>query len=287
MLEFANSVDPLLVKAGGGAKDLEIREVKGKRGNYLIVHLLVDVRDAMGANAVNTMCEKISLKLEEITGGKHRLRILSNLAVHRTVQVSAIWNKEDLGGAENIERILDAYDFAQHDAFRACTHNKGIMNGMSAVTVATGNDWRALEAGAHAFAARNGNYTTLSWAEKTSEGNLKVSMEIPLAIGIVGGATKIHPLAQVSLKILNVKTANELAEIIASVGLANNVAAVRALAMEGIQEGHMKLHARNLAMSVGAQGKEIEKIAEKMIQQKQVRMDTAQELLKEIRKNKK
>ncbi|MDO8427962.1 MAG: hydroxymethylglutaryl-CoA reductase, degradative [Candidatus Diapherotrites archaeon] len=284
LLILANSFDPLLVKMGGGAKDIEVREVQGKRGNYLVVHLLVDVRDAMGANAVNTMCEKISSNLEEITGGEKRLRILSNLAIHRTVKVSGVWSKEDLGGLEAVERILDAFDFAQNDMFRACTHNKGIMNGISAVTVATGNDWRAIEAGAHAFAARNGNYTTLSWAEKTQEGNLKVSMEIPLAVGIVGGATKVHPLAQLSLKILNIKTASELAEIIACVGLANNVAAVRALAMEGIQEGHMKLHAKNMAVSVGAQGKEIEKIAEEMIKIKQVRMDIAEKLLKEIRK---
>src|SRR3989344_3582020 len=251
ILEKATAVDSTLVKFGGGPRKLEGKVISTKRGKMIILHLLVDVRDAMGANAVNTMCERISPIIEEISGGETRLKIISNLAVHRTVKAKAVWGKEALG-EETIERILDAYEFAANDEFRACTHNKGIMNGIDAVVIATGNDFRAVEAGCHAFASRSGKYKPLTKYSKDRKGNLIGEIEIPMAVGIIGGATKTHPLAQINLKILGVKSASELAEIIASVGLAQNFAAMKALATEGIQRGHMKLHAKNIAITAGA-----------------------------------
>jgi hydroxymethylglutaryl-CoA reductase len=279
LIALGNTADPLLVKFGGGVKDIEVKELQGRNGSYLIVQVLVNVQDAMGANAVNTICEKLTPRLEELSQGIHRVRILSNYAVHRTVNVDATWKKEELGGRDVIEKMLDVYELAKSDVFRACTHNKGIMNGIDAVVMATGNDCRAVEAGAHAYASRNGRYESLSVFEKTKKGDLKVSMEIPMAVGIVGGTTKVHPVAQLSLKMLGVKKANELAEVIACVGLANNVAAVKALATVGIQKGHMRLHAKNIAMSAGAKGKDIDRVASEMVKRNEVRMDVAEDLL--------
>ena len=282
IIELANAQDKILVSLGGGAKDIEVR----KAGSMLIFHLLVDVRDAMGANAVNTMVEAVAPLIEKITGGKAHLKILSNLAVHRIAEAEVVYRKEVVG-EENVDRVIKAYEFAALDIYRAATHNKGIMNGIDAVAIATGNDWRAIEAGAHSYAAMNG-YSPLTEWWKDKDGNLHGRIKMPLAVGIIGGATKVHPVARLSLKILGVKTARELAEIMASVGLAQNFAAIYALATKGIQAGHMKLHAQNIAVMAGAKGEEIDAVAMKMIEEGKIRMDRAQELLEEIRrKNKK
>ncbi len=283
ILALANEQDPILVKFGGGAVDLETRIVPSAIGDMLVIHLVVNTLDAMGANAVNTMAETIAPKIEELTGGDVRLRILSNLADKRIVRARAIFDKELLGGDEVVDGIIEAWAFAEADPYRAATHNKGIMNAISAITVATANDWRAIEAGAHAYAARFGYYGSLTTYEITEDGHLAGTIELPLALGTIGGATKIHPTAQVNLKIMDVKTAQELAAIVASVGLAQNLAALRALATEGIQKGHMKLHARNLAAQAGATGEEVDLIAQKMIERGKVRADVAEEILKEIR----
>jgi len=287
----ANSKDPVLVKLTGGAKDLQVRLLKNK---MIVVHLLVNCGDAMGANAVNTMLEAIAPGLEKITGAKARAKIISNLAVHRTVKAECVWSKKELEestkgqvkGEDVVEGILEMFDFASLDPFRATTHNKGIMNGIDAVVVATGNDWRCVEAGAHAFAAfGKKQYSPLTRYSKTSSGDLKGEIEMPMALGLVGGATKTHPVAKISLNILGVKTANELAEIATCVGLANNFAAMRAIATEGIQAGHMKLHARNVAVNAGASGELIEKIASQMVAEKSINAQRAGELLKEYQKN--
>jgi len=292
LVDLANQADPVLVKFGGGAKKIESRAIETKRGKMVIVHLLVDVKDAMGANAVNTMCETIAPELEKLSGGEARLRIISNLAVYRTVKAKATFSKKaleesfkegGLKGGEIIEHILDAYHFAANDAFRACTHNKGIMNGIDAVAIATGQDFRALEAGAHAFASLKGKYGTLTSYSKDREGNLVGEIEMPIAVGLVGGAVKTSPVAKIAVKILGIKTASELAEIMAAVGLAQNFAALRALATEGIQKGHMRLHAKNIAVMAGAKGKEIDEIAEKMAWERNIRADRAKELLKGFR----
>ncbi|MBI5159671.1 hydroxymethylglutaryl-CoA reductase, degradative [Candidatus Micrarchaeota archaeon] len=286
LLAFANEQDPMLVKFKGGAKKIEARQIVSIRGKMLIVHLLVDVRDAMGANAVNTMCEALSPKLEEITGGEARLRILSNLAIHRVARATAIWKKEEIG-AETVEGVLDAYAFAEADAFRCTTHNKGVMNGIDAVVLATGNDWRAVEAGAHAYASMKGKYSSLTKYAKDNNSNLVGSIELPLAVGLVGGATKTHPIARIAVKILGVKTASELAQVVASVGLAQNFSALRALATEGIQRGHMGLHARNVAIAAGATGSVVDEVAKKMVESRKVRADEAKKILEELAKTKK
>ena len=286
LLKKANDLDPVLVKFGGGAKDLEVRVVPSIIGDMLVVHLLVDCRDAMGANAVNTMAEGIAPDIEEITGGKVLLRIISNLADHRIVRARAIFDKEALGGEEVVDGIIAAYAFADADPYRAATHNKGIMNGITSLVLATGNDTRAIEAGAHAYASRFGYYGSLTTYEKNDDGDLVGTIELPMALGTIGGATRAHPTAQLSLKILGVKTAVELAQVAASLGLAQNLAALRALATEGIQKGHMKLHARNIAASVGATGELIDKIAKKMVEDKKIRMDYAEELLKQFTEKK-
>ena len=285
LLEIANLCDPVLVKFGGGARDLEARVISTEKGKMLVLHLLVDVRDAMGANAVNTMCEALSKPVAEISGGRVLLKILSNLAVRRTVKAHAVFAKEAIGGEKAVDDIVLAYQFAANDAYRATTHNKGVMNGIDAVVVATGNDWRAVEAGAHAFASLSGRYKPLTRYWKNSEGDLEGEIELPMAVGLVGGATKTHPVARVCVKILGVKSAGELAEIIASVGLAQNFAALRALATEGIQRGHMELHARNVAIAAGATGGLIDKVAARMISEKKVRADRAKEILEEMKKN--
>ena len=282
LLKIANEQDPLLNKLGGGAQDIEIREIQTKKGRMIILHLLVNVLDAMGANVVNTMAEAISPQVEEISGGKIYLRIVSNLAIHRLARSKATFDKEMLGGQEIVEGILNAYEFAQADPYRATTHNKGIMNGIIALTLATGNDTRAIESGAHAFASLNGQYSPLTKFELDSEGNLVGEIEVPLALGIIGGMTKIHPMARLALKILNVKSANELSQITAALGLAQNVAALRALAAEGIQKGHMALHSRNIAKIAGVPDELIEKVAKKMIEEKKIRVDYAKEILQKL-----
>ncbi len=285
LLKIANEQDPLLSELGGGAFEFEIRELMTRKGEMLILHLLVDVLDAMGANVVNTMAEIISSYIEEICGGKIYLRIVSNLATHRIAKSRATFDKELLGGVEVVEGILNAYEFALADPYRATTHNKGIMNGIVALTLATGNDTRAIESGAHAYAALSGQYSPLTKFQVDSDGNLVGEIELPLALGIIGGMTKIHPMARLALKILNINSANELSQIAAALGLAQNVAALRALAAEGIQRGHMTLHSRNIARLAGVPEKLIEKIANKLVEDKKIRVDYAKEILKRIDKN--
>ena len=278
ILEIANEQDPVLVNLGGGAKDLSVRVIDSVIGTMVIVHLYVDVRDAMGANAVNTMAEAVAPYLAEWTGGKVYLRILSNLADRRLVRSRVKVFKKDIG--ENaVDGIVAASAFADADPYRAATHNKGIMNGVIAVALATGQDHRALEAGAHSYAARWGIYTSLSIWEKDENGDLVGTLEMPMPVGLIGGAVKVHPIAKISLKILGVNTAKELAEIMGAVGLAQNFAALKALATEGIQKGHMKLHARNIAVMAGAKGELIDRIAEDMIREGRIRFDRAKELL--------
>jgi hydroxymethylglutaryl-CoA reductase len=290
LLDLANQTDPLIISLGGGARDVEVRIIeKSPAGPMLVLHLIYDTLDAMGANTVNTAAEVLAPTVEEITGGRVLLRILSNLADRRLARARCQVPAEALTfesegrtfeGREVAERITEAYAFAAADAYRATTHNKGIMNGVDAVVIATGNDWRAIEAGAHAYAARDGRYTSLSQWEKTPEGDLVGTLEMPMAVGIVGGATRVHPLPKVVLKILGVNTSRELAEIIVAVGLAQNLAALRALATEGIQRGHMSLHARQVAIAAGAAGDEIERVAAQLVQERTIRLDRAQEILR-------
>jgi len=282
ILRMANDQDPMLVRAGGGAKDIQCRVVDSFKGKMLIVHLLVDTRDAMGANAVNTMAEAVAPYVEEITGGRVYLRIISNLATTRLTRAVATFPKDALGGEEVVDAILEAYAFADADPYRAATHNKGIMNGIIAVAAATMNDTRALEAGAHAYASMGGRYRPLTRWEKSSKGDLMGSVEIPLAVGL-RAATAVHPVAKASVAILGVKTAQELSQIMASVGLAQNLAALRALATEGIQRGHMALHARNIAILAGAQGDEIDALADALAAEGRVRLDRAKEILAQMR----
>ena len=282
IFDMANKCDSVLVKFGGGVRDIETREIHTRRGVMLVVHLIVDVRDAMGANAVNTMSETVAPFLEEITGGSVRLRIITNLADRRVARARAVWDK-DLLGADTIERILDAYELAANDQYRCTTHNKGIMNGVDAVVVATANDFRAIEAGAHSYACRTGRYLPLTRYEKDAEGNLVGTIELPLALGLVGGATKTHPVAKVAVKIMGVKTTKEMAEVVASVGLAQNFAALRALSTEGIQKGHMRLHSRNIAVIAGAEGEHIDRVSQKMVEEKNINVSRAGEILEELK----
>ena len=286
IIRICNEKDPVLVKMGGGVKDVEVRIIETLEGTMVIVHLLIDTGDAMGANAVNTMAEAVAPYIEEITGGSVELRILSNLADHRLVRARAVWKKEDIGGQEVVDKILNAYAFAEADSYRAATHNKGIMNGIVPVVIATGNDTRAIESGAHSYAARKGRYTSLTTWEKDENGDLVGSIEMPMAVGLVGGATKIHPAAKTAVKILGIDTAAELGQIIACAGLANNLAAMKALATEGIQRGHMSLHARNLANTVGAKGEVLEIIVKQMVREKKVRIEYAQELFEKYTEGK-
>ncbi|MGO3742202.1 hydroxymethylglutaryl-CoA reductase, degradative [Kerstersia sp.] len=289
ILALANSRDALLQKLGGGCRDIEIHTFESSPvGPMVVLHLIVDVRDAMGANTVNTMAEAVAPLVEKTTGGKVRLRILSNLADLRLARAQArfapeVFENEHYRGTEVIDGIIEAYTFAAIDPYRAATHNKGIMNGIDPLVVATGNDWRAIEAGAHAYAARQGHYGSLTTWEKDNQGHLVGTIEMPMALGLVGGATKTHPLAQLSLRILGVTSAQELAEIAVAVGLAQNLGALRALATEGIQRGHMALHARNIAMLAGATGDEISQVVNAMVQAKDVRADRASALLAELR----
>lgn len=290
LLAEVAEIDPVLKKIGGGPRNLEVRIIEESPiGAFLVVHLIYDVRDAMGANVINTACEKLSPRIEAITGGRVHLRILTNLADRRLARARCTVPLESLAfddyNAEEVrDGIIAAWAFAAADPYRATTHNKGIMNGVDAVVVATGNDWRAIEAGAHAYAARSGNYTSLSTWGRDEEGNLVGSLEMPMAVGIIGGATRVHPISRVALKIMDVSTANELAEIIVSVGLAQNLAAIRALATEGIQRGHMSLHARQVAIAAGAEGDEITKVAQQLVEEGMVRIDRAVEILNETGK---
>ncbi len=293
LLDEANTIDPMLVALGGGARDLEVRVVADSPiGAFLVVHLVYDVRDAMGANAVNTAVERLAPMLEAITGGRVHLRILSNLADRRLAKASVTIGLDqlafgDFSGERVRDGIIEAWAFAAADPYRAATHNKGIMNGVDAVVLATGNDWRAIEAGAHAYAARSGRYTSLSTWGVDAQGNLSGSLEMPMAVGIVGGATRVHPAAKTALKLMGIQNAAQLAEIICAVGLAQNLAALRALATEGIQRGHMSLHARQVAIAAGATADEIEPLAEQMVKEKTVRIDRAQQILTEWKKEKK
>ncbi|EKS42586.1 hydroxymethylglutaryl-CoA reductase, degradative [Afipia clevelandensis] len=281
---ICDACDPLLVKLGGGFRDVEVRILDTLGGPMVITHLIVDTRDAMGANAVNTMAEKIAPHVASWSGGRVFLRILSNLADRRLARAHAVWKLDDIGGTSVRDGIISAYQFAEADPYRAATHNKGIMNGISAVILATGNDTRAVEAGAHAYAARGGRYSSLTRYEITKDGDLSGSIELPLAVGLIGGATKIHPTAQACLKILGVTTAERLARIIAAVGLAQNFSALKALATVGIQSGHMALHAQNIAIMAGATGDDVDAVAKVLVERGTVRIDVAQEVLETLRR---
>jgi hydroxymethylglutaryl-CoA reductase len=284
LLILANSQDKILVDLGGGAKDLEVRILDSPLGTMIVTHLIVDVRDAMGANAVNTMCEALAPMLEEISGGKVRLKILSNLADKRLVKATAVFDKEKMGGDGVVDAFLESYTLASIDPYRAATHNKGIMNGIDALIIATGNDSRAIEAGAHAYAARDGQYTALTRYHKNNNGDLVGEIELPMAVGVVGGAANMHPKAKLCRKILGISSARELAEVVASLGLAQNFAALFALSTVGIQKGHMSLHAKNIAVMAGAQRDEIEKLADQLVHNGKVKLDYAKELLEKMRK---
>jgi hydroxymethylglutaryl-CoA reductase len=281
ILNKANDQDPVLLSAGGGAKDLDAKIINTTQGPMLIVELQVDCRDAMGANAVNTMAEAVAPMIERVTGGRVYLRIISNLATKRLVRAWCVVPKKSIGGEEVVDGIVNAYAFAAADPYRAATHNKGILNGIIAVILATCNDHRAIEAGAHAYAVKNGNYTSLSTWEKNENGDLVGSVELPMAVGLIGGAVRTHPIAKIAVKILGVKTANEFGEVLAAVGLAQNLGALRALSHEGIQRGHMSLHARNIAVTAGATGELIDLVAAKMVEERRVRMDRAKELMEQ------
>lgn len=278
-----DQVDPLLCKLGGGFRDLEVRILDTRSGPMVITHLIVDCRDAMGANAVNSMAEAVAPLIAGWTGGRTLLRILSNLADRRLARAKASWPVDTIGGAGVRDDIIAAAHFAEADPYRAATHNKGIMNGIDAVALATGNDTRALEAGAHAYAARHGRYAPLSRWQVDPDGNLEGNLELPLAMGLVGGATKAHPTAQIALAILGVEDAAALARVTVAIGLAQNFAALNALATTGIQQGHMALHAQNMALMAGAEGSEIDQVAERLVVEGRVRLDFAEDFLKDLR----
>ena len=287
LLAEAAQIDPVIQRLGGGPRDLQVRILPASPvGPFLVLHLIYDVGDAMGANAINTASERLAPLVESLTGGRVHLRILSNLADRRLARARCTIPLSELAfdqySAEEVrDGVIEAWAFAAVDPYRAATHNKGIMNGVDAVVIATGNDWRAVEAGTHAYAARTGVYTSLSTWGQDADGNLVGTLEMPMAVGIVGGATKVHPGAQAALKLMGVTTAQDLAEIIVSVGLAQNLAALRALATEGIQRGHMALHARQVAIAAGAEGETVQRLAEKLVQEKTVRVDRAEEILRQ------
>lgn len=283
LIALANEQDPTLVGLGGGAFDVTVRVLPTRAGVQVIVHLHVDVRDAMGANAVNTMAEALAPRVAEIAEARTLLRILTNKADRRLTRARAVFDAELLGGAQVVADIVAASAFAEADPYRAATHNKGIMNGITAVVLATGNDTRAVEAGCHSHAARDGRYTALSHFEQDADGNLVGTLEVPLAVGLVGGATRAHPTAQAAVRLLGVETGRELAGVIAAVGLAQNLAACRALAAEGIQRGHMTLHARTVAASAGATVDEIAAVAARIVAERRIRVEDARDVLAELR----
>jgi hydroxymethylglutaryl-CoA reductase len=283
ILKKANEQDPMLVSVGGGAKDLEVKVINSQTGPMVITELHVDCKDVMGANAVNTMAEAVAPLIERITRGRVYLRIITNLAVKRLARAWCTVPKEAVGGEEVVDSIIEAYAFAAADPYRCATHNKGILNGIIGVVVATCNDHRAVEAGAHAYAAHLGGYRPLSVWEKNENGDLVGVIQLPMAVGIVGGATRVHPIAKIALKILGVKTAGEFGEVLAAVGLAQNLGALRALASEGIQRGHMSLHARNMAIAAGATGELVDLVVERMVSERKIRLDRAKELIDEVK----
>ena len=283
LIESANELDPVLVRFGGGAKDIELRPIETEDGPMLVVHILVDCRDAMGANAVNTMAEALAPTIAELTGGRTLLRIISNLADRRLVTVKGKVKKEDIGGEKAVNNIVSAWAFADADPYRAATHNKGIMNGVAAVALAFAQDHRALEAGAHAYAARDGQYRSMSRWSVDGNGDLVGEMTLPMAVGLVGGATRSHPMAQVARRILGVDKAVDLAKVMCAVGLAQNLGALRALTQEGIQQGHMRLHARNLVVMAGAKGAMIEKAVKLLVDSGEIRFSKAQEIVKQLK----
>ena len=292
LMELANSLPSTMIRLGGGCKNITTRSLETLSGPMLIVHIHVDCRDAMGANAVNTMAELLAPELEKMTSGRSLLRILSNLATQRLARVTAIFTPKEMSNTGNaddgkniIDGILEAHHFAMADPYRAATHNKGVMNGISAVAVACGQDWRAVEAGCHAYVAyHQGRYGSMTHWDKDSEGNLVGTIETPMAVGIVGGASKVHPVARANLEILGVESAQELASVMAAAGLAQNLGALRALATSGIQKGHMRLHAKNMAVSAGAVGEEIEKVAQQLIAEEGPKTQTrVAEILKALR----
>ncbi len=278
-----------MVRRGGGVRDLEVRVLdEGSAGAMLVVHLIVDTRDAMGANALNTLAEAMAAPIQGIAGGRIGLRILSNLSDRRCVRVRVVVPARALAcegftGEEVRDGIVSASRFAELDPYRACTHNKGLMNGVDAVVMACGNDWRAVEAGAHAYAARNGSYAPLAVWRVTASGDLEGKLEMPLALGIVGGAVRAHPGVRLALEIAGIESARELAELAGAVGLASNLAALKALASTGIQKGHMALHARSVAAEVGAHGDEIELVAMVLAREGDYRPERAATVLQEAR----
>lgn len=282
VLDLANSKSKTLSKIGKGAKQVSCREIKTDSGKMLIVELLIDVGDAMGANITNTMCETVAPLIEKITKGRVILRILSNYSTKRIAKASAVFDKDAVGGKDIVDNIILAYQFARYDEYRAVTHNKGVMNGIIAVANATGQDTRAIEAAAHAYAARSGKYTSLTEWKKDKNGNLVGKIKLPLSVGIVGGIINVHSLAKICTKILGAKSAQELAYVMATAGLAQNFSAIRALASEGIQSGHMKLHARNIAAAAGAKPEQIDKIVKKMVGESNISLNRAKELLSQL-----
>ncbi|MBL8133089.1 MAG: hydroxymethylglutaryl-CoA reductase, degradative [Anaerolineae bacterium] len=289
LLTLADEVGGSIVRRGGGARDIEVRLLpETGAGPMLIVHLLMDVRDAMGANAINTAVEHLAPHVEAITGGRVVLRILSNLTDRRKASAegvipAAALATESLSGDQVVQAVVEAGAFAEADPYRATTHNKGIMNGIDAVAIACGNDWRALESGAHAYASRSGRYTSLTRYRKDADGSLRARIELPLSVGIVGGATRVHPAAGIALKIMGITSAGQLAQIMAAVGLSQNFAAIRALATEGIQRGHMRMHARQIAVAAGAQGAEVGQVVARLVQEDNIRAERAQAILAEIK----
>lgn len=287
IIDLANKIESNMYSRGGGAKDLEVR-ILGNENEYpnykmLIIHLLIDTKDAMGANMINTMAEGVADLVEDITKGKVCLRILSNLADKRLARAKAVipakyFETDEFTGEEVVDGIVKAHAFAYLDPYRATTHNKGVMNGIDPIIIVTGNDWRSIESAAHAYAARSGSYKPLTDWRKDENGNLVGSIEMPMAVGIVGGSIKLHPMAQIALKFLGVKTARELGEVICAVGLAQNLSAIKALATDGIQKGHMALHARSVAVTAGASGELANIIAREMVKQKDIKVDKAIEL---------
>jgi len=292
ILRMANEVHPRLLMRGGGARDLEVRKFPHAEIPFFVVHVLIDPKDAMGANIVNAVCEKVAPFIEQLTGGHSGLKILSNLADRRIFKaqvkikpeiIAVNEPGEEIDGLTVAHKIHEAWVFAHEDAYRATTHNKGIMNGIDPVVIATGNDWRAIESGCHAFAARSGQYRSLSRWYVDSENMLCGELEVPLQIGTVGGVTRLHPLAQFSLSILGNPTSQELGCVMAAVGLASNLSALRALVTTGIQRGHMKLHAKNLALAAGARGKEVEIISTLMVRDKKISASHAERALELLR----
>ncbi|MFN8481649.1 MAG: hydroxymethylglutaryl-CoA reductase, degradative [Anaerolineae bacterium] len=284
LMALADEQAPSIVARGGGARDIEVRRLDSRVGPMLVVHILVDTRDAMGANAINTVAEALAPRLAALSGGRSHLRILSNLADRRLARATCrvphpALASDGADGTAVVRAIVEAQAFAEADPYRAVTHNKGVMNGIDPVIIATGNDWRAVEAAAHAWAARSGQYGPLTVWDQAENGDLTGRIELPLALGVVGGTTRAHPMARLALKILGVTSASQLAEIAACVGLAQNLGAMRALATEGIQRGHMTLHARQVALAAGATGAAVQRVADQLVAEGNVRLARAAELL--------